>query len=235
MADADHSLTAGIRFLLEIEDVSCIVADALDRLGAGGTARLSAVFPVGRRIRVCGPAFTVRYDVHETGDGRAAEHGQEASFDFAALFARARPGEVAVFESPAAEDSAVLGSMGVGWAQRYGLAGCVVNGGVRDVEALMASGTPVWARHLTPLAGRGRLVQAEVGGPVAVGGSVVRNGDIIVADGNGVATIPAGDFRTVCRAVADLQRAEAAAADLIRTGARQPGWPPPAAPSRTPS
>jgi 4-hydroxy-4-methyl-2-oxoglutarate aldolase len=158
LSDADGTLAAGIRFLLEIEDVSCIVADALDHLDAGGTARLPGVFPVGSRIRVCGPAFTVRYDVRGAGDSRAAEPGQGASFDFAALFARARPGDVALFGCPAAEDSAVLGSMGVAWAQRRGLAGCVVNGGVRDVESLVASGMPVWARHLTPLAGRGRLV-----------------------------------------------------------------------------
>ena len=217
MTGADDSLTAGIRFLLGIEDVSCIVADALDRLGGGGTARLSGVFPSGRQVRVCGPAFTVRYALRGAGNDGEAGHSRGASFDFAALFARARPGEVAVFESPAGEDSAVLGAMGAGWAQRHGLAGCVINGGVRDVEAVTASGLPVWARHLTPLAGRGRLVQVETGGPVAVGGSVVNPGDIIVADGNGVAMIPAGDFGEVCEIVADLQRAEAAATELLRT------------------
>jgi 4-hydroxy-4-methyl-2-oxoglutarate aldolase len=216
LADAGDSLTAGIRYLLGIEDVSCIVADALDRLGTGGTAHLTGVFPAGRRVRVCGPAFTVRYEARDAGDSQAAEHSQRASFDFAALFARARPGDVAVFESPAAQDSAVLGSMGAGWAQHHGLAGCVINGGVRDVEALTASGLPVWARHLTPLAGRGRLVQAEVGGPVAVGGTVVRPGGIVVADGNGVAMIPAGSLGGVCRIVAGLQEAEAAATGPLR-------------------
>jgi regulator of RNase E activity RraA len=217
LSDADDTLTDGIRFLLEIEDVSCIVADALDHLGAGGTERLSGVFPVGSRIRVCGPAFTVRYDVRGPEDIRAAEHGQGRSFDFATLFDQARHGDVALFDCPVAEDSAVLGSMGVAWAQRSGLAGCVVNGGVRDVEALVASGMPVWAHHLTPRAGRGRLVQAEVGGPVTVGGTLVRHGDIVVADGNGVAIIPVGSFRAVCRDVADLQRAEVAAIQVLRT------------------
>jgi regulator of RNase E activity RraA len=98
-------MTADIGFLLGIEDVSGIVADALDRLGTGGTAHLTGVIPAGRRVRVCGPAFTVRYEARDAGDSRAAGHSQRASFDFAALFARARPGEVAVFESPAAQDS----------------------------------------------------------------------------------------------------------------------------------
>jgi regulator of RNase E activity RraA len=217
LAETDGTLTAGISFLLGIEDVSCVVADALDRLGAGGTARLSGVFPPGSGVRVCGPAYTVRYDVRGTDGGRAAGPGPAAGFDFAATFARARPGDVALFSSPASEDSALLGSMGAAWARHRGLAGCVVNGGVRDVEALAASGLPVWARHLTPVAGRGRLIQAEVGGQVTVGGTVVRHGDIVVADGNGVAMIPAASFGAVCREVAALQEAEAVTMRGLRT------------------
>jgi regulator of RNase E activity RraA len=72
---------------------------------------------------------------------------------------------------------------------------------------------PVWARHVTPMAGRGRLIQAEVGGSVSLGSLVANPGDIVVADGNGVAVIPADSLSAVLLTAADLQRAETAALD----------------------
>jgi regulator of RNase E activity RraA len=208
-SDGTHDVD--IRFLLGIEDMSCIVADALRQLGSGRALGLPGIFPHGSRKRACGPAFTVRYEACGADRGHTTEHRLGAAFDFRALFAGARRGEVAVFDCPV-QDVAVLGSMGVAWARHFGVTGCVVNGAVRDVEAVAASEIPVWARHVTPVGGRGSLIQAEVGGPISLGGAMVNPGDIVVADGNGVAVIPAGSLDAVARMVADLQQAETASA-----------------------
>jgi regulator of RNase E activity RraA len=199
------------KFLLGIEDVSCLVADALGKLGIGGYAGLPGIFPVASRTRACGPAFTVRYEADGADRGPAAGHRHDAAFDFSALFARGQRGAIAVVESPV-RDVAVLGSKGINWARHFGMAGVVVSGAVRDVEALTASEVPVWARHVTPAGGRGILVQAEIGGPVSVGHAVVNQDDFVVADSNGLAVIPSGSLDAVASLIAELKREEDAAA-----------------------
>ena len=204
------------KLLLGIEDVSCLAADALGQLGLGGYALMPGIFPLASGKRACGPAFTVRYETYHP-NGPSAERQREAAFDFPALFARASRGAIAVFDCPV-QDVAVIGGRGLEWARHFGVAGCVVNGAVRDVEALAASDVPVWARHVTPAAGRGLLIQAEIGGPVPVGNAVISQGDIIVADGNGLAVIPVGHLDAVIDLMTDLKRAEDAAADVSKPG-----------------
>lgn len=206
VAGGEHN--ADINDLLGIEDVSCLVSDALRELGIGGAAGISGRFPLGGARRAWGPAFTVRYELASDA-GRPSRDGA-ADFDFRRLFARARRGDMVLMECPAA-DLAILGSMGAAWAMHFGLAGCVVNGAVRDVEALAAGDMPVWARDVTPMAGRSRLIQAEVGGSVSFGGVVANPDDVVVADANGLAVIPADSLGAVLRLAADMNRAETAA------------------------
>ena len=209
MRDADGSHEPYVDFLLGIEDVSCLVADALRELGVGGAVGLPAMFPSGSRRRACGPAFTVRYQLAPAAEETAKDRDGAVDFDFRRLFARARRGDMALLECQET-DLAILGSMGVTWAKHFGVAGCIVNGAVRDVEALAASEMPVWARHVTPMAGRGKVIQGEVGGPVSLSGLRANPGDVVVADGNGVAVIPAVSLSAVLLIAADLQRAETA-------------------------
>jgi 4-hydroxy-4-methyl-2-oxoglutarate aldolase len=211
-AAAPAGVQADLDFLSGLEDVSCAVSDILRRTGTGGALGLPAIFPPGTQVRACGPAFTVRYETRRADPAAPPADDGAADFDFRALFAAARPGDVAVFECPPpgrAGPRAVLGATAASWARQAGLAGCVVAGAVRDVEALAAGPLPVWASQVTPVAGRGTLTRAAVGGPVLLGDVLVRPADIVVADGNGVAIIPAGDLRTVTRLVAELHQADA--------------------------
>jgi regulator of RNase E activity RraA len=218
--DGDE-LRRGLADLLATEDASCLVADALLRLGVGGTVGVPGVIPVGHLPRACGPAFTVRYETASPVDGQATPPGG-ASFNFGALFRQARPGDVALFETPATVGEAVLGSQAISWAGRFGVTGCVVNGCVRDVEAIHSARMPVWARQIAPMAGRGRLVQAEVGGQVSLGGLTVSAGDVVVADANGVAIVPAARFGEVAQIVAEIRQAEAAAAQSMDATTARP-------------
>ena len=74
MAVAGDDQDARIKDLLQAEDVSCLVADALRQLGIGGVAGIPGRFPPGRISRAWGPAFTVRYE-------RASDAGQVADRD----------------------------------------------------------------------------------------------------------------------------------------------------------
>ena len=92
-------------------------------------------------------------------------------------------------------------------AKLKGIAGLVVDGGVRDREEMIEHGFPVFSRHMVPTTGRTRIRVDEIGGTVTVCGIKVATGDIIVADGTGIVCIPQG------RASDVLEIAEALQAD----------------------
>jgi 4-hydroxy-4-methyl-2-oxoglutarate aldolase len=126
--------------------------------------------------RVAGPAFTVRC---LPGDNLMLH---------AAIY-RAAPGSVLVVESGDI-DHAVAGGNVCAVAQRRGVAALVVDGVIRDLAEVRASGFPVFARGAVPVAGIKAAV-APLNAPVRCGGVVVRAGDIVVADEDGVVVIPA--------------------------------------------
>ena len=70
-------------------------------------------------------------------------------------------------------------------AKALGVGGFVIDGAVRDADAMAELELPVFARAVTPAGpykhGPGRLQQ-----PVAIAGVVVLPGDILVADADGV-------------------------------------------------
>jgi regulator of RNase E activity RraA len=69
-----------------------------------------------------------------------------------------------------------------------GAVGIITDGAVRDLEALHAMGMKVWSRSVVVSHGHIDVGQADI--PVEVGGLVVRPGDILHADRNGVVLIP---------------------------------------------
>lgn len=92
-------------------------------------------------------------------------------------------------------------------AVRFGLAGGVVNGAVRDLPALSESRFPVFARGVYPGRIRGRLRMIEAGGELALGDGRVSPSQVVVADSDGVIFLPAADTARVA-AVARRRVAE---------------------------
>lgn len=73
-------------------------------------------------------------------------------------------------------------------AESVGIAGLVIDGGVRDATALEAHGFPVFSAMIA-LTGATKTGVGSVGAPVAVGGVTVRTGDWVVGDADGVAVV----------------------------------------------
>ncbi len=73
-------------------------------------------------------------------------------------------------------------------AQIAGAEGVVIDGAFRDLEGCQAIGLPVYARGLTPGTAL-KTNQGSINVPVSCGGVVVRPGDIIVGDVNGICVI----------------------------------------------
>jgi 4-hydroxy-4-methyl-2-oxoglutarate aldolase len=185
----NESLLA-FRALLDQDDLSCTVSDALGRGGA-----LDAGFrPVWPGARLIGPAVTVRTfgtDLSAVFDGIAA----------------AEPGSVLVIDSHGVVNSAFWGERTTRAALARGLAGAVIGGACRDVVALRRLGFPVFSTGVTPNAGLpgGR---GEVNVPLALGGQPVSPGDLMVADENGVVVVPADRISQTLIQVRSLLQAE---------------------------
>jgi len=108
-----------------------------------------------------------------------------------------------------------MGELMIGHAQTRGVQGIVLDGAVRDVEALAGLDIGVWACGATP-SGHYKDGPGEIGYPVSCGGQVVMPGDLIVADADGVVVVPAPRAAAVIAAAeahnAKEQRAQAAIA-----------------------
>jgi len=69
------------------------------------------------------------------------------------------------------------------------LAGIVIDGGIRDVPEIRKLGFPAFAKLIMPAAGEPRG-WGQIGAPIRISGTDIRNGDWIVGDDNGVMVIP---------------------------------------------
>jgi regulator of RNase E activity RraA len=109
------------------------------------------------------------------------------------------------------------------WATTRGLAALVVDGAVRDVEGLAAGPLPVLARGVNHL-GPYKVGPGEIGGPVHAGGTVVRSGDVVVADADGVVVVPRERLAEVVAAAERQLRAEEALFADIAAGTWDRSW-----------
>ncbi len=103
-----------------------------------------------------------------------------------------KPGTVLVMDCRGDGDTGSAGSFNSMIWKKKGMAGLVSNGGVRDTDEIIKERIPVYM----DLANRGRGVRQgrneleSVNRPVVVGGVLVRPGDVVVADGDGVIVVP---------------------------------------------
>lgn len=154
--------------------------------------------------RVAAPAFTVR------GIG-----GDNLALHNAVLAAPA--GSVLVIDLQGAENGHWGEVLAVA-AQHRGIAGLVIDGGVRDVDEMKAMDFPVFSRSVT-VVGTVKSYPGDLGGPVRVGGITVNNGDLVVGGADGVIVLPAHAVEsTIANADARMAEEERIIAE-IRSGA----------------
>jgi 4-hydroxy-4-methyl-2-oxoglutarate aldolase len=201
-----------------IEDVSSMVSDAMDHLGIGARVAGSELRPLVTGQRVCGPAITIRYAQHGGDVSGIRARGDRSRLGERDMYAVGQPGDIGMFDCGGVILGSVMGSISARWARRLGIAGCVVDGAVRDVEGIEAEGVQVWSRGVTPMSGNFRMSAIEVNGTVAIAGMTVRPGDLIVADGTGVCVVPIEHVAAVAAEIIDIQAGEQAVIDAIDAG-----------------
>lgn len=102
-------------------------------------------------------------------------------------------------------------------AQARGVRGLVIDGGVRDTDQLRDLGFPAFATSIA-IRGTGKSWPGAVGDPITLRGRVVRRGDLVVADQDGIVVLPAERVDDVVAAARARTAKEAAYMDRLRAG-----------------
>lgn len=138
---------------------------------------------------VLGPAFTVRVPL---GDNMFIHRALDL----------ASPGDILIVDASRGTERSVVGEIMFTYAAKKGLGGMIVDGAIRDVDAIAKLNFPVYARGVTPQ-GPYKNGPGEINFPVVCGGQVVMPGDIIAGDSDGICVIPQADAPYIIKACQD--------------------------------
>lgn len=130
-----------------------------------------------------GPAYTIR--LRRAGNGATSNRE-----DFLRAYDEAPEGSVVVVEVLTDIGGAAMGDLVAHRLSRCKVAGVIINGLIRDLVGLNEVAPPTWYRGITMAGPISREIAVEVGVDVTVGGAVVRAGDLVCADVDGVFVTP---------------------------------------------
>lgn len=100
-------------------------------------------------------------------------------------------GDVVVHSTDYSGTNAPWGELMSTIARRNGVAGCVCDSQIRDCIKIMKMGFPVFYSGIRPLDSKGRAIVQAYDVPVRCGEVLVRKGDLIFADFDGIVVVPA--------------------------------------------
>jgi regulator of RNase E activity RraA len=152
------------------------------------------IFPLQPDSRVVGPALVA---LMSQDDNLAIRQALELP---------PRPGAVLVAAGGNTSRTATIGGLLTLEMQNAGIAGLITDGLVRDSQEIRRSGFAVWCRGVTPIASH-KNGPARVGGSISIGGIVIRDGDLVIADDDGVVIWPQEQIdKLLTKAEAKLQQ-----------------------------
>ena len=128
-----------------------------------------------------------------------------------------RPGDVMVIDAGGDVTNAIIGGIMSFAAHALGLAGMVVDGAIRDVAEIRERTFPVYARGISH---RGPFKDGpgEINVPVTIGGMVVRPGDIICGDQDGLCAFSPDMAEALIKKALAQHAKEEATMQAIREG-----------------
>lgn len=186
------------------------VSNLCDSMGRSHNAAGSALRPMHRGGKLCGPALTVRT---APGDNLLIHKAIDMAL----------PGDIIVVDGGGALDAALIGDIMTSYAVTRSVGGFVIDGAVRDTEELAARDLPIFARGISPR-GPTREGPGEINVAVSIGGTVVHPGDIVVGDADGLVFVPPDQAIALLSAVAALLAKEKALLDAIAQGKTDRRW-----------
>lgn len=187
--DTKELLTLGTATLYEASGLDCFL-DPVFRPAWDGAQLVGRALPVTAQI----------------GDNLALHHAIEA----------AGPGDVLVVEAGGAPFGYWGEVMAVA-AQARGINGLVIDGGVRDTRQLASLRFPAFSTAIS-IRGTVKSWPGTVGRPITLRGRVVRHGDVVVADRDGIVVLPADAYDRVLAASRARAEKEESYMERLRSG-----------------
>ncbi|MFA1544779.1 4-carboxy-4-hydroxy-2-oxoadipate aldolase/oxaloacetate decarboxylase [Actinomadura chokoriensis] len=128
-----------------------------------------------------------------------------------------RPGDVLVVTTTSPSTDGMFGELFATALQYRGVRGLVIDAGVRDVAELHAMGFPAWSAAVSAQ-GTVKATPGAVNVPVTIGGQLIRPGDVILADDDGVVRVEREAAATAVQAARAREEKEAATRAAFQQG-----------------
>jgi len=194
------------------------VCDGMDSVGLQDLGLMdSEIKPLWRDIegfkhRVCGMALTVRIVptnkrgfVGDPWDHFRWKKDWRKMVNSPPWTENIKSGDIIVVDATGTREAGFIGSNNsLGWMRR-GARGIVTNEGCRDTDELIKQRVPVYCRHTARGITPGRMEIESVNRPINCGGVLVRPGDVVVADGDGVIVVPLEKAKIVAEIATKIQ------------------------------
>ena len=182
------------------------VSDSMWRLTAGG----SRLRPMHKSGQMAGPALTVK-------SRPGANLMLHKAIDMA------EPGDIIVCDAGGDLTNSLMGELMLAHAIKRGVGGFVLDGAVRDVEAVLEVNLPVFAAGVSHR-GPYKDGPGEINVSVAIDGMVIEPGDLVIGDWDGVLSIPLDDVESILKETNEKQAAEAVDMAKIEAGEWDRSW-----------
>ncbi len=178
---------------------TCTLSDALDLLGIQGV--ITGISPIVEGTKLIGPVVTVKEITGEKGSFSLED------FNVGSIIEIAKRDHVIFFDLEG-EPISTWGELATRAAMKKGIAGVVVNGGVRDVEEIKRLKFPVFARHRVPTSGKTRVKIVFINKPIKCKDILIQPDDIIVGDSNGILILPSARVLEIFEKAKELNEKE---------------------------
>ncbi len=180
------------------------VATLYEAQGAVGAIDC-AIKPLSRDMKMAGRVFTLNM-----------RPGDNLMIHYALL--HVHKGDVLVINCDGFTEAGIWGDVLTTQAQYSGLAGLVVNGAVRDSEAIIGSGFPVFSRSVS-IRGTEKKQPGKMNETINIGDCTIRPGDFIVGDSDGLVIIECDRLDEVIQLATEREKKEAEYKNKILQGA----------------